>query len=194
MIQKIASTVTEHLISNGTINRDISSIYQYGLELLTSSLLGALLIIAFGAILFNSVYALIFLFCFIALRSFCGGFHASSYFRCTLSSLLTFLIVAMLSRYTPVNIFTLLIILISCIILLSITAPVENEYKPIDNANRRKFKIITLLICFLLSFISAIIYFYNIYYASVIVYSISSVSVLAIFGKSVQNKKLKNNH
>ncbi len=84
MINKISKNVAVFFIKNNLVQEDEIDIYIYGLQLIISSILGISIILFFGIISERLTDSLIFLFCFIILRQYSGGYHANSYLKCNL--------------------------------------------------------------------------------------------------------------
>ena len=90
VIVALAERITGYLVSKNIITEEEYDVYEYGYELLASSLLGVSLIIVSSIILDCLDIAVFFLCVFCGVRTFCGGFHADSYLKCNTTSVLIF--------------------------------------------------------------------------------------------------------
>lgn len=79
MIDLLSSKISSKFVEHKIITEDMVDIYKYGVEITISSIIGFILILIIGLIFKSLMQALIFYIIFIILRSFTGGYHASSY-------------------------------------------------------------------------------------------------------------------
>jgi len=127
--------------------------YKYGIEITISSVINLLLIFIIGILINRILYSLIFLIIFISLRQLTGGFHAKTYFRCNITMCCSFAVVV--AGTTLLQSLPLFIFILHTLISIYIEykfCPVENVNKPIEEKNRPKFKIASIIIsCFVSS-------------------------------------------
>lgn len=134
MIPKLANKISEWLLyENKLDNKEdgAKEIYQYGLEIIISSLVTFLIVLGIGVILNMGMESIIFLMCFVPLRMAAGGYHANTYLKCNIYfSTLTFGIF-LLYRVTITYLGEYVLFLLwSCsLVYMMIVAPVENENK-----------------------------------------------------------------
>lgn len=62
----------------------MAEVYQYGFEIIFSTLIGFFITIAIGAVFRMFLVSLVYYFAFVALRQFTGGYHANTYLKCNL--------------------------------------------------------------------------------------------------------------
>lgn len=144
MLNKIAYKIANKLLANKAIKEEVLDIYVYGLELLLSSIFSAGVIITIGTLLGRFTETVAFLITFSVLRSFTGGYHANSYWKCSVITLSVFGIVIILSEIISVQLFWYGILTIIGILLLLIFAPVDNPNKRLTVEQKSKFKIVSL--------------------------------------------------
>lgn len=84
MLRKLAEYCTEALIRRDTIQKDKKAIYVYGFELFWSTFLCIVSILFFGIAFGHWKQSIVFLLFFLPIRTFTGGYHASSYGTCFL--------------------------------------------------------------------------------------------------------------
>lgn len=153
MIEMIASGIVDLMIRKSKISVQESAVYQYGYELLLSSILTGIITIIVGAIFHKILASILFLGIFSGLRMLCGGYHAETYFKCNCiyTAVIT---VAMLfvSLISPEYIwgFHVLFVVFS-IVVTWFYAPVENESKRLNDHQRLKFRYLSMLFVVLLS-------------------------------------------
>lgn len=128
-------------------------VYTYGIEILMSSIIGVILVISIGILIDSFVESLIYIISLMLIRSFSGGYHAKTYFKCNLIYISCFMISIFIYKWLLIinyDVFVLIITILSAIIMF-LFAPIENQNKLIDYHNRKKYKIISILFIVLLS-------------------------------------------
>jgi len=194
MINKISKNVAVFFIKNNLIQVDEIDIYIYGLQLIISSILGISIILFLGIISERLTDSLIFLFCFIILRQYSGGYHANSYLKCNLYFITIFLLTEAAVIYTQAkykDVLTVGLICISFVIILRF-APIDNINKKLSNSQKLKNKKITLIIFVILITISIFMKVNDVNYYYNIAVTILSVTALMIIQKIKEAKQWKN--
>ncbi len=97
MIIEISRVIVRFMSSNADINNDMIEVYRYGVEIKTSLIFNILLILLSGLIIDDFMCSIVFLMSFIPIRSYCGGYHARTYFRCNLVFAIAFLSIILLN-------------------------------------------------------------------------------------------------
>lgn len=189
----IVSKIVDFMKCNGAISDDQeeSDFYRYGVEITISSILNIILVMFIGVITKHIIESTIFLAIFIFIRSFTGGFHASTYFKCNALMCISFVceIIAyeLLKKY---NLFLSTLILAMCSIAIIITyGPVENPNKPIPEDKKVSLKIKGALLSILFAIINVILLLYNIKIGFMIVLTLATISILIIAAKIKEGGK-----
>lgn len=126
-------------------------IYIYGIELILSSLIGTVLVFGLGIVSGYAVESIIFMVSLSAVRIFSGGYHAYTYLKCNMifviSAVLSLLCYQFYCLYLLDfhNLIMGILFLLSLILLL-VFAPIENPNKKIDDSDRNKFKILSVIV------------------------------------------------
>lgn len=154
MLEQCANHIVNILYRDGALDRAKRPIYQYGIALTLSTAGSVVSILLLAALLGNLFWGIIFLVTFISLRLPGGGYHASTYRNCFLTTngvfLVSFAISSILS-YAPA-IIGITILVVSCIIIL-VLAPITNPHHPVSNRTFRKNKLTVrgiVIVCTLL--------------------------------------------
>lgn len=92
MVCWVSSRILNFLLHNLDIHPEMKEAYQYGIEITISSILNIVLILVCSLIVGDILAGITYLFIFIFLRSFTGGYHATTYFRCNATFVVTFII------------------------------------------------------------------------------------------------------
>ena len=152
MIQKKKKKIA-YLISDKEDSYPME-IYTYGIELILSSLIGTVLVIASG-IIFNLFFeSIIFSLALSGIRFFSGGYHAKTYLKCNiiyfLSYFFTMIVYLLYHQYfTKYNAGTLSVLITVSILIVALFSPVENKNKKIDDDQKVKFKLLSIIILLL---------------------------------------------
>lgn len=187
MIDWLTKIVLGYLIYFGIADKNDSddiAVYRYGIEITISSCLNIILILIIGLLCGKIIESLIFLGIFILLRTFTGGFHASTYFWCNTMFCISFLIVLLLYSlsWEFMNLISVAVILGCSLATVFIYSPVENPNKPLGNKKRR-LKITACALTSAVSALAAILIFIGNKYGTLMLYTILLVAALIIYAK-----------
>jgi len=121
-------------------------IYRYGIQQGLNIALNILTTIIIG-ILCGMVYpSILFLFCYMPLRSFCGGYHAKTHLRCYIYSILTITCILLVAKhFTFSTIVYEIFVILSCVVIL-LLAPIEDKNKVLDSDEKQVFRKKSLII------------------------------------------------
>lgn len=175
----IIRRITVYLEDNLDLDKDNVEVIEYSLELIIHTLISTILVLIASWLLGSFKESVIVLSIIFLLRSFSGGAHCSSAYRCTLLSVLIIpllgFIAAIASNYFDITIAFISTVL--CFLLSAFTvfklAPVDSPNKPITSPihiQRLRF------LSFLFLIFLALLQFYLVIFEY---YSISSI-VIAI--------------
>lgn len=125
--------VVKILVKENIIKPEETTLYRYGLSLLTKKILHVFIMLLFGTILDKFENTVFFLIAYAGIREYAGGYHAKTttgcYF-CTggviIFSTLLFYI------FQNVNLIELCLILVFCGGIIWVLAPQETPNKPLD--------------------------------------------------------------
>ena len=142
MIANIALHITDYFIRKNIICEEDKAIYQYGFEMGISQTINIITTLTIGFIMRMPLESITFLLCFLTLRTYSGGYHASSNLKCYILSTLMTIIVLTASYF--VNLYNLYHAAIICGItgagLLVLLAPVDDANKVMDMVERVVFR------------------------------------------------------
>ena len=146
MLNKLALCIANRLEKHNTIDPKKKEVYVYGLELIISFLFSTSLVILIGTIMGKIIPTIIFLIVYILLRSYSGGYHANSYWLCTVVTLSVYMLVILLATYITVNTIVYIGFFTVGVVLLYVFAPIENINKEILPKDARRYKYISIVI------------------------------------------------
>ena len=181
MIQLLSEKILSFIMNNTNIPIDETDVYKYGIEITISSVLNIILIIILSLLFGNLVSGICFLFCFILLRQFTGGYHAESYFKCNLALAVSYICISLVSNaFSRLPIHLLEGLLIAGCITVVLFAPVNNRHKQLTLKQKQQFKKISLIIYAVLGIVSVILKILNIYIWTVMALTLLLVSLMII--------------
>lgn len=82
MIEMLSKKVVSGLLKNHAICEEECGLYRYGCEIFLTMTLNTCFIFFQGILMDRLLETIIFIVCFIPIRTYAGGYHATSFFRC----------------------------------------------------------------------------------------------------------------
>lgn len=147
MLQKTAQIISQQMVCCGVIPSDRKHIYEYGFELLLSSVLGLLSVILICIISQRAFLWIPYMLGFVPLRLFGGGYHAKTHSGCIFSFSIIFSLFLLLGIYcTSLSFFPIIALIISFFVII-VFAPVETISKPLKEKRRIKNRRISIALC-----------------------------------------------
>lgn len=182
MFENWADDLSILLEEKGIIKPENREFYFYGLRLAFNKLLFFIVILIISLFTKTFLVSMAFLLMYSVIRQFSGGFHSKSEVCCFLISVLLYLVMLLFYDIDMLNgrIFLCVSSLIS-VLLISIFSPIEHENKPISVAERKKYRVIAIIVAFTLAIIMGISLLLNIkilFYSSS--YTLTADAVLVI--------------
>ncbi|MDD3363465.1 MAG: accessory gene regulator B family protein [Syntrophomonas sp.] len=133
-----------HLLAENASHSVLEDEIRYGLEIALGGLLQAIIIMVVALLLGIGKEVLAIITTAALYRRYSGGPHCQAYYRCTITSLVSFVVLGYVSRYIPANYLSGYIIglAIMSLYLIHYYVPVDNPINPItDESTKRKRKI-----------------------------------------------------
>lgn len=193
MITYLANVIADFFVDNNIINSKEWEVYVYGSEALLSAFLNTIIVLLSGLVTHEINNAFIFYFVFLLMRKYCGRYHAKTHLRCNLVLTLNILTILMLIK----NISTISVsFYVSAIVISNILviwlAPIENENKPLENFEIKKYKKIAIILCSIFTVIIVLLIpFYKT--VSIIItlalFSVSSAMLITKLMKEVEGNR-----
>ena len=109
---KFAEKVTTELVKSQKIKLEDQELYRYGIEQGILILLNVLTALAIGLIFHCLFYVVIFSVAFVPLRSYAGGFHAKTFSRCYILSVLMLISFCVFNKISIISKYLFIIIYI----------------------------------------------------------------------------------
>lgn len=192
MIIQLSQVILKFVYKHLDLSPEMKDIYRYGIEVVLSSILNIILVLGASLLIRDFFAGAIFLLLFISLRSFTGGYHASTYFKCNSIMLITFLTVCLFYKklcQLDVNIHIYEFLSLVNLIPIFVFAPVQNKHKQLSKKQKRANYIFSVIMSILLSISALFLIMYKIKYGVLIVITLSSISVMIIIGTLLQRRE-----
>lgn len=143
MIGKLVTSIINVQLRIGTIQEEQVEIYRYGYTLLIEVLINIVFSIAASILLGKVKEYVLFMCLFIPLRSFCGGYHAKTAWKCIMLSNAAIIAAVLfgdyMARYSISLIWYLVIDIILGIIIFSFS-PIESLNNRLSYMQRKIYK------------------------------------------------------
>lgn len=191
MIIKIAEKATGILLQENIITEDFKDIYQYGMEVIVSTILDLLLVLTMGVVLNATTQGITYFLVLATVRTQAGGYHASSYFRCSLVYCGTFIVSLLMVKaliFLKINPALLLLVLLINTFFIWWYAPVLNN-RTMDDIERKHAKKKAVIRCLIWILFSACSYRYYKPGLYAVLADISLIAVFMLIGKRKGGKK-----
>lgn len=146
MFAAVSNKVTNYLICKRVIKDENREIYQYGFEQIFTTLLNAATMLLFG-IAFGEIYQCIVLtVSFMALRSYSGGYHASTSLRCYILTVMSISAALSIMKFIAVNRFICLGLLVLSSVIILLLSPIGTKNKPLDEIEKIIYRKKTIIV------------------------------------------------
>lgn len=192
MIKCVSEKILNFMCKNYDIPSNMKEIYQYGVEITISSIFNILLIIIASLVIGDFISGVIFLVCFIFLRSYCGGYHATTYFRCNIVFLVTYVSVEvasiLLSEVFPPDLWIAEVIILLAFLPVLIYAPVKNKHKTLEKRKILKCKMFSAIIYIIAAFLALFLYSHKSIYGMTIIMTLMSIAVMILIEIFMQRR------
>lgn len=172
---------------NDITDSEKREIIAYGLEILLSTAVSVLIITILAILLGTFWETILFLLSFMLLRTYSGGYHAQTHFKCFLILIFAFCINIILNLFNINTVIIVLSALASAFIILRY-APVEDKNHPLSKQQKKNNRKICLIMLSIL-LVVCIILFLNQNNKALfnMVYGIT-ITALSIIAVKIKNK------
>lgn len=144
MLSAIVKKIIRYWADKEIINEDDSDIYEYGLELILSSVFNIVVVIVTSVLTNRLIESIVLLLVLIPLQSCGGGYHAKTHLRCFLIMYIGWWPAMWL--IPQVTLLSAIVISGMSLVTIFLLAPISHENVPISQKQRLKMKV--LVRCF----------------------------------------------
>lgn len=156
MISKLAKNIAHFFVVQKIVEESREAIYAYGMELLLSDVLNALIVLLIALISHTLPAVTVFTTVFMGLRKFVGGYHANSHLSC----MFTLVVVMLIFSYGICNVsekyawvVSIGFVAISIPVVFNL-APIPHPNKPVSDVKKAKLKKRSRIFILLLSMLA----------------------------------------
>lgn len=185
MINKIVNRAVDQFVCKNIIKSNERAIYEYGLKNGIILVWNLLTIILIGAVSGHLQIAIIFMLCFVPLRTYAGGYHAKSPVACYVISV-AIIIGAIAAVLAIGNLAIIWSIPLSLIIY--VLSPVETPKKKLSNRQKHKYQSVTAVILMVLFIFCVISQFGSIIYLKETIIVAEAIMCISEIGGYIDNK------
>lgn len=144
--RRCSQKATDYFIKNKIISGDKKAVYEYGFEILISTLAYTLLFILISLITNTILESLVFLVGFFVVRTIAGGYHANTYLKCHILSVINHIVFVVSYHCVPEvwkKYICLVVLLVSSVFII-VFAPVDHPNKPFVKTEKKRFRILSI--------------------------------------------------
>lgn len=200
MIKQISRHIYNFMSRHIKVDPKLKDVYIYGIEITVSTALNVFLVMLAAILLGNPLSGVCHLGCLFVLRSFCGGYHANSYFKCNCLMIIFFIISyfggKLLVYFNLTNFKLLSIFLMIAFLPIYAFAPVKNKHKVLSESKAKKCRILSIIIYIILSLLGLYLTFFGFLYGSIIIVTLIEISasvLVEIYMQRRHNNENKGN-
>lgn len=142
MIAQLSKRLASFFVYKKIIEKDDEEVYEYGLQLLLSTVINGLIALLIAIITGTLLQCFLYLAAFIVMRKTAGGYHANTHLGCccilavVLSCFIAFI------KFVPVDVYILIALfsIVFSVIIIFLFSPLEHKNKPISSEDKIRLK------------------------------------------------------
>lgn len=140
MLSKISKLIAKNMVLRTKEDKEKEPIYIYGIEIMITTFVGIFSILFLSGICSDLASGVIFIFTFVPLRLFTGGYHASTYGKCFILSNLSYISILFFKNiaWNKIPFWIWFLILMSVSSYITKSAPVINVNQPISEYKQQR--------------------------------------------------------
>jgi accessory gene regulator B len=195
MGEKMAKAVVKWLLNDDVETSGIYEVYMYGMGQIFNNLFNILTALTIGFLFGETLVSVVYVVAFAFLRSYAGGYHASTPMRCyalTVASIIAVLLAVKYASFNPICLTSLFIMSSIVILMLTPVDTVNKRLDGIEHIHYRKKAIIAWMIENLV--IIVCIMFRWVFIAEGIIVSYVILSLSLILGRVLNAKGAESNN
>lgn len=187
MFYKTSVYIADILEQQNKFTSEDKEVYRYGIQQGLNLALNILTTIIIGVLCGMAYPSILFLVCYMPLRSFCGGYHAKTHLRCYIYSVIMITGILLVTKYFTFDYLVYEFFILASLVTILLLAPVEDKNKVLDSDEKRVFRKKAWIIAFLEVLIYHIFLILQFSYCyKILSTALLSLSILMIIG-SIKN-------
>ena len=159
----LSKKIAAFICGNDCTEEDERSVIEFGIGILLSKMLNLITEIIIGCLFSTFWETIVFLLAFSFLRSYAGGFHASSSLKCYISSSAIMAAALLIIRYADMPIASIAFALFGTVICL-LLAPVESKNKPLEQVEKIVYRRRMMIILFVILSVMTVSCFLHVHF------------------------------
>lgn len=192
MLTNLCQIIVDFFIKEDIVSEEQRDVYQYGVELSISTLIGIFIVLAIGMLSGRFTESVIFYIVFCLTRAFCGGFHAHSHLLCKVTFICVLILVLVMDlALDNIETYYWFVLYLYSLIIVCAFAPVENPNKKLTSYDKKRCKITSIIL--MVVWLVAMILFYSfgseLYH--IVALTLFFVANLMLFGKYSERRETK---
>lgn len=161
ILMNLSKRISDLICGTDCAEEDERSVIEFGIGILLSKMLNLITEIIIGCLFSMLFETVIFLLTFSFLRSYAGGFHASSSLKCYISSSAIMSVALLIIKYVDMPFVNIVFTLLGVVLCLFF-APVGSKNKPLDAIEKAVYRKRTMIILFIILLVMIVSYFLHI--------------------------------
>lgn len=163
MLLNLTDKVLDSQIKNKKIEESDRELYRFGYQLIVLNMINFSVLLLIGLFFHCLVYMALFAAVYIPLRSYAGGYHASTPIGCAVFSAVLETVIAVTLRYSLFEFLLpgMYVPMVVAQIIIWLRAPVQAVHKPLEDGQRQKYRRITRTILLIEAAVLLVLYIKN---------------------------------
>lgn len=184
MITRLSNMIADFFIRRKVIESEERDIYIYGCEALFSAISNLVILFVCGIMTGEIVSAFLFLFIFVLMRKYCGGYHAQTHLQCNFVFALTTLAILLIVKNNfLMDSFVFIITLITSDIIIFWLAPIVNVNKPLEDFEIIRFRKAAITLTIIFTIIAVLLIYIYKAVSIIIALTLLAVSIAMLYAK-----------
>ena len=184
MLTNLCQIIVDFFVKEDIVPEEQREVYQYGVELSVSTLIGLLIVLAAGAFGGRLIESVIFYIVFCLTRTFCGGFHAHSHLLCKFTFTCVIILVLVMNLVLdPIESYYWFVLYLYSLIIVCAFAPVENPNKRLTSYDKKRCKIISIILMVVWLVVMILFYSFGSKLYHIVALTLFFVANLMLLGK-----------
>lgn len=140
MFYKASIYIADILEQQKNFMSEDKELYRYGIQQGLNLALNILTTMIIGCLCGMFCSSVLFLLSYMPLRSFCGGYHAKTHFRCYIYSVVMITCILLVVKYLTFSALVYEILILIGVTVILLLSPVEDQNKTLDSDEKRVFR------------------------------------------------------
>lgn len=140
MFYKASIYIADILEQQKKFMSEDKELYRYGIQQGLNLALNILTTMIIGCLCGMLCSSVLFLLSYMPLRSFCGGYHAKTHFRCYIYSVVMITCILLVVKYLTFSALVYEILILIGVTVILLLSPVEDQNKTLDSDEKRVFR------------------------------------------------------